>query len=320
MSWAPSEPFSGFSLDFDAVGTAAEQLQTHAADAQTHGAKLTANTQRPVGSGYYGTIVNSAVGRMLSAVASGFTGALQGFYHDTARILEHNAGEMQKVETATKTSLDAIGNHSYQQPAGGLLAHVNHSLGSEDPFSGSAVDHIVDYHATQAQVVGPSTVGAINAKFKAAQKDRRLGGMFTNYDPYSGQGANEPVALNADWDQKAHDGHGGWKYPRHAGAVPGTEHPVNLKEGEVLSRFGHPKGTYFAPYGTPFEERGLPPTAIGSKEDGFGHHLYIVLKPLPATASTVAPAFGQKGGGTQIVTEHSAQWLVENGYLKEHHP
>ena len=47
------------------------------------------------------------------------------------------------------------------------------------------------------------------------------------------------------------------------------------------------------------------------------YHRYEVLQPLPAKAGVIAPAFGEPGMGLQYRLDHSVQWYIDNGYLRE---
>nr|WP_240977217.1 TNT domain-containing protein [Knoellia sp. DB2414S] len=98
--------------------------------------------------------------------------------------------------------------------------------------------------------------------------------------------------------------------------------------GEVLDRFGPPDGRYLSPPGTPFTERGLPPSSLDGSVPNFGYHQYEVLRQFPAEVGYIAPAMGQPGGGLQVFVNGSlipegvgqrvnVQWLIDKGYLKE---
>lgn len=49
--------------------------------------------------------------------------------------------------------------------------------------------------------------------------------------------------------------------------------------------------------------------------------MHEVQKPLPVSQGEIAPAFGEPGGGTQILPDFpqrvNIQWLLDNGYLKK---
>ena len=73
-------------------------------------------------------------------------------------------------------------------------------------------------------------------------------------------------------------------------------------------------GIFLAPAGTAFDARALTPGARASNI-----YVYKVIKPLPVLKSEIAPAFGQPGGGVQILpnvgTRVNVQWLLDNDYI-----
>lgn len=85
--------------------------------------------------------------------------------------------------------------------------------------------------------------------------------------------------------------------------------------GTKLDRYGGPDGAFLSPQGTPFDQRALAP---GSQAGGY--YQYEVIKPLPVIQGEIAPAFGEPGGGTQILANLSdkvnVQWLIDNGFIK----
>jgi hypothetical protein len=88
--------------------------------------------------------------------------------------------------------------------------------------------------------------------------------------------------------------------------------PVLLAEGTPLDRFGTAAGRVFAPEGTPFARRSLPPTHCET-----GYRRYRVLRELPVWRAISAGWFGQSGGGVRIRTIYSAAELVTLGYLAD---
>ena len=64
---------------------------------------------------------------------------------------------------------------------------------------------------------------------------------------------------------------------------------------------------------TPFAKRALPST----QNDLSIYHKYKVLKPFSAKKGTIASWFDQPGGGTQYLTEKTAQELLAEGYIEE---
>ncbi|GLY92144.1 TNT domain-containing protein [Actinoallomurus iriomotensis] len=107
--------------------------------------------------------------------------------------------------------------------------------------------------------------------------------------------------------------------------VSSTEY--SLRQGLVVDLFGSESGSRLFPEGTPFKRRSQPPSALTTTDRGhpFNYHRYRVTKPFRVRAGTVAPAFGQPGGGIEFAldpgffTERPAlltiDWLVRNDYL-----
>jgi Tuberculosis necrotizing toxin len=86
-----------------------------------------------------------------------------------------------------------------------------------------------------------------------------------------------------------------------------------LQPGTRIDRFGGSGfSRFFSPPGTPASSRALPPGTTGQPLRTFE-----VLKPLEVEAGTVAPAFGQPGGGTQFLTPVRLEVLIQRGFLRE---
>lgn len=107
----------------------------------------------------------------------------------------------------------------------------------------------------------------------------------------------------------------GWNWPENLG-FKGEKIESTLKTGTRLDRVGEPTGSFLAPAGTTYEARALTPGSASAKV----YH-YEVIKPLPIIKGEIAPTFGQKGGGIQILPNIgqrvNVQWLIEQGYIKE---
>lgn len=88
--------------------------------------------------------------------------------------------------------------------------------------------------------------------------------------------------------------------------------PELLGEGTMLDRFGDIGGRVFAPEGTSFAQRSLPP----SWKDA-GYRRYKVLREVPMWRAVSAPWFGQPGGGVRYRAVYSADELVTMGYLED---
>ena len=86
-----------------------------------------------------------------------------------------------------------------------------------------------------------------------------------------------------------------------------------LQPGTRIDRFGGSGfSRFFSPQGTPASGRALPPGTAGQRLRTFE-----VLKPLEVEAGTVAPAFGQPGGGTQFLSPVRLEILIQRGFLRE---
>ena len=105
---------------------------------------------------------------------------------------------------------------------------------------------------------------------------------------------------------------GSFKWPPNDGAVPGSTKTTTLAPGTVIDRYGYGGGKYTSPVSVPYEQRSLMP----------GTHLkpykrFMVQKPIDVTEGTVAPWFGEPGGGTQYLMPNSVGDLVKGGSLTE---
>jgi Tuberculosis necrotizing toxin len=116
----------------------------------------------------------------------------------------------------------------------------------------------------------------------------------------------ETQARDAGWKDSA----GKWVYPG-ADGFKGKPQPATLKVGDTIDRFGGDSGTFFAPVGTPLEQRAMAPGA-----DNVQLTKYKILKPLPVESGEIAPWFDQPGGGTQYKAKLSAKQLVEQGFIE----
>ena len=155
---------------------------------------------------------------------------------------------------------------------------------------------------------------------EARQADETsFGATNRGYDlvnPGTRPGATDAEAGGASYyDQyKKADG-SGWDWPENLGFA-GTPTEATMHVGTRLDRYGSADGSFMSPAGTPLEQRAMAP---GSAAEPL--HTYEVTKPLPVIQGEVAPAFGQAGGGTQMLPNLSERvnvdWLVRNGYLRE---
>ncbi|WP_432512457.1 TNT domain-containing protein [Kineococcus sp. SYSU DK001] len=115
------------------------------------------------------------------------------------------------------------------------------------------------------------------------------------------------------------------RYPPNRGAVPGslrTFYDADLftaTHGRHLDRIGEETGTFLGvPPGTPWPQRAMAPGNVGDAL----HRYDLTDRPLPAgmkiEVATIAPGFGQPGGGTQVQFiqevngEFASVWSMED--------
>ncbi|WP_154663754.1 TNT domain-containing protein, partial [Saccharomonospora iraqiensis] len=135
--------------------------------------------------------------------------------------------------------------------------------------------------------------------------------LFVDHDPLGGRHERDWDAqyLTADGDPPGYVWPPPGRYPE-GGCEPGE--PVVLAEGTLIDRFGTAHGRVFAPDGTPFAHRSLPPAHRDA-----GYRRYRVLRDLPVWRAVSAPWFGQPGGGVRYRTVYSAAELVTLGRLAD---
>jgi len=97
-------------------------------------------------------------------------------------------------------------------------------------------------------------------------------------------------------------------WPGNGGAL-GKWKTKYLMPGAEIDRFGSGFGKYFSPKGTPNAMRALPGGNTGA------YNAYRVIKPFPVQSSTIAPAFGKPGLGTQFLSPVNANTLLKRGII-----
>jgi hypothetical protein len=100
-------------------------------------------------------------------------------------------------------------------------------------------------------------------------------------------------------------------YPANDGFA-GEINSLTLKSGDVVDRYGGTtdRSRFLSPQGTPIEARSLPSDTNLNLYDKFQ-----VVRSFPVQSGTVAPWFGQPGGGIQYNTQIPINVLVNRGYL-----
>lgn len=97
---------------------------------------------------------------------------------------------------------------------------------------------------------------------------------------------------------------------------------MTLTPGMLIDRFGSYYGSFLAPYGSPYDQRALPPsnldTPAGDPTYPYNYHVYKVLMPFDVFVGPIAAWFGQPGQGTQYeLINVNVMTLQSGGYLKE---
>jgi nicrotizing toxin Mtb-like protein len=123
--------------------------------------------------------------------------------------------------------------------------------------------------------------------------------------------------IDCFWDPNANMGNGGWRYPRNNGFADGFAR-FQMVPGQVIDRFGGNGGSFFSPFGSPFEERALPPSSLDTIDPAypFGYHVFRVRQSFIVEAGIAAPWFGQPGGGLQYHSSVNANALLAGGFLQ----
>lgn len=84
-----------------------------------------------------------------------------------------------------------------------------------------------------------------------------------------------------------------------------------LRPGQIVDRYGREGGYFVSPSGTPFGQRSLPSEALSAP-----YSQYRILRPIHVRAGSIAPAFGQMGGGTQYILPLRVRTLIDRGYME----
>lgn len=95
----------------------------------------------------------------------------------------------------------------------------------------------------------------------------------------------------------------------------GEAGPAVLQPGDLLDALEAETAHTLYPLGTPMEQRSLPPSALEAP-----YTMYEVVQSFGGEhpgviEGTVAPWFGQPGGGAQVVLDRPIRFYVDAGYL-----
>jgi RHS repeat-associated protein len=97
-------------------------------------------------------------------------------------------------------------------------------------------------------------------------------------------------------------------WPENGGAL-GKWQSEFLMPGAEIDRFGSGFGKYFSPRNTPMDMRALPGGNTGA------YNAFKVVKPFEVQSSTIAPAFGKIGLGTQYLSPVNMNTLLKRGII-----
>jgi hypothetical protein len=101
-------------------------------------------------------------------------------------------------------------------------------------------------------------------------------------------------------------------YPDNNGFMGAIEQ-ISLMPGQIIDRYGGSNySRFFSPSGTPASARALPSETAAQPLRNFE-----VLKPFEVQSGTVAPWFGQPGGGTQYLSPVRLEVLIKRGIVRE---
>ncbi len=128
--------------------------------------------------------------------------------------------------------------------------------------------------------------------------------------PYQCKHTGSPPKLRSDLPPSAYKADGQLNWPKDDGFDP-PKLKVTVQPGELLDRFGDTCGSFLSPEGASYAGRALP-----YRCQGYAYTVYRVLKPLPVTIGTAAPAFGDPGGAVQLKTSELVDQLVAAGVLE----
>jgi hypothetical protein len=129
--------------------------------------------------------------------------------------------------------------------------------------------------------------------------------------PYICKHEGSPPKLRTDLPPSAYTQDGQINWPKDNGFDP-PKLKVVVQPGELVDRFGDACGTFLSPEGASYRGRALPYQC-----QGYAYTVYRVVKPLPVTIGTAAPAFGETGGAVQLQTSEQVGQLLAEGVLEK---
>ncbi|EOS8483696.1 contact-dependent inhibition effector tRNA nuclease [Escherichia coli] len=215
----------------------------------------------------------------------------------------------QIVNLLNITSVDA---QNQQQVKDAMVNYAMTQFGVDKATAESYVetyDGMKTVAASMTPVIGAAAANKISVLGQGIVKES------VSKNPNSSSAITDAEAGGYSYYDKFKNANGGWDWPKNLG-FEGEPIKTIIPVGTRLDRYGEPTGSFLAPKGTPYEQRALAP---GTKAEKY--YEYEVIKPLPAIQGKIAPAFGEPGGGIQILPNMqervNVEWLLKNGYIRE---
>ncbi|HDH8884422.1 TPA: contact-dependent inhibition effector tRNA nuclease [Escherichia coli] len=215
----------------------------------------------------------------------------------------------QIVNLLNITSVDA---QNQQQVKDAMVNYAMTQFGVDKATAESYVetyDGMKTVAASMTPVIGAAAANKISVLGQGIVKES------VSKNPNSSSAITDAEAGGYSYYDKFKNANGGWDWPKNLG-FEGEPIKTIIPVGTRLDRYGEPTGSFLAPKGTPYEQRAL---AAGTKAEKY--YEYEVIKPLPAIQGKIAPAFGEPGGGIQILPNMqervNVEWLLKNGYIRE---
>ncbi|EJI6818716.1 contact-dependent inhibition effector tRNA nuclease [Escherichia coli] len=215
----------------------------------------------------------------------------------------------QIVNLLNITSVDA---QNQQQVKDAMVNYAMTQFGVDKATAESYVetyDGMKTVAASMTPVIGAVAANKISVLGQGIVKES------VSKNPNSSSAITDAEAGGYSYYDKFKNANGGWDWPKNLG-FEGEPIKTIIPVGTRLDRYGEPTGSFLAPKGTPYEQRALAP---GTKAEKY--YEYEVIKPLPAIQGKIAPAFGEPGGGIQILPNMqervNVEWLLKNGYIRE---
>ncbi|KAF3395248.1 hypothetical protein DPV78_008482 [Talaromyces pinophilus] len=90
---------------------------------------------------------------------------------------------------------------------------------------------------------------------------------------------------------------------------------ITIPNGTYIDRFGRTDSQYVSPAGVPYEKRSIPPSNLIRRHgNGTIYVKYVTLTDIEVENGTIAPWFGQPGGGIQYILPYSTETLANPPY------